>query len=151
MTERNIAFKILSDLKKTQNIIRDHMHRQFQELNLTAPQGMLLYLVKQKQPIKISEISKEMGLSNSTVSGIVDRLEKINLVKRQRSEVDRRVVHVLLGDEVEEKLSSFDTVIGSLLEQATQNVIEKELEAIATGLNKLVTLLEASEKGDVDV
>ena len=42
----------------------------------------------------ISALAERTGSANSTVSGIVDRLEKLGLARRQRSETDRRVIYV---------------------------------------------------------
>ena len=45
-------------------------------------------------PVPISALAERTGSANSTVSGIVDRLEKLGLARRQRSETDRRVIYV---------------------------------------------------------
>lgn len=42
----------------------------------------------------ISKLAEKMGSANSTISGIVDRLERLEFAKRTRSELDHRVIYV---------------------------------------------------------
>lgn len=67
---------------------------------ITIPQAVVLDTIKD-QPKTIGEISKAIDLSYSTVSGIVDRLERERLVVRRRDEKDRRVVWVSITDKCE--------------------------------------------------
>ncbi|MBN9166488.1 MAG: MarR family transcriptional regulator, partial [Myxococcales bacterium] len=42
------------------------------------------------------ELSERIRAQNSTVTGIIDRMERENLVSRERSKEDRRVVYIKL-------------------------------------------------------
>ena len=60
-------------------------------LYLTFPQALVLTVLGEDGPVPISALAERTGSANSTVSGIVDRLEKAGLARRQRSsETDRR-------------------------------------------------------------
>lgn len=67
---------------------------------ITIPQAVVLDTIKDQRKT-IGEISKAIDLSYSTVSGIIDRLERQNLVVRHRDEKDRRVVWVSITDQLE--------------------------------------------------
>ncbi len=101
-------YEILKNLKTVQQALKHQIHGHFKSLNMTAPQGMMIFMLAKTGPLKISEISEKMSLSNSTVSGIVDRLEKTGYVRRERSEKDRRVVRVVLTDEVKNKAEAHE-------------------------------------------
>lgn len=49
----------------------------------------------------MSEISDNMQLSHGAATGLVDRLQRLGLVERNRSEVDRRVVSIHISNEGE--------------------------------------------------
>ncbi|MBW5467274.1 transcriptional regulator [Brevibacillus sp. NRRL NRS-603] len=51
-------------------------------------------------PKTMGDISKTVGLSYSTTSGLINRLEQENLVRRFRDQADRRVVWVSLTERV---------------------------------------------------
>ncbi|HHY74378.1 MAG TPA: MarR family transcriptional regulator [Bacillus bacterium] len=82
-----------------------------------------------QEPQMVSSISEKVLLSNSTVSGIIDRLEKNGYVKRVRDQNDRRIVWVTETDKLI-KLREQSPVLnkdfsGFLLEDLESNEIEQ--------------------------
>jgi DNA-binding MarR family transcriptional regulator len=63
---------------------------------LTAPQILLLQTIRDKGQMTIGELASEVSLSQATVTTILDRLEKRELIYRQRSTEDKRKVHAHL-------------------------------------------------------
>jgi DNA-binding MarR family transcriptional regulator len=137
--------ELLDNLKSIQMDMKHYMHGYFKQYNLTPPQGLLVFLLNQKKTLKISEISLKMGLSNSTVSGIVDRLEAQGLVERIRSQEDRRVVLVQLTKEMCASFASHEQIFESLIEEALKdlsinekNIICKNIEKLSQNIKKVV-------------
>ncbi|MGO1712174.1 MAG: MarR family winged helix-turn-helix transcriptional regulator, partial [Senegalia sp. (in: firmicutes)] len=97
------GMSIVKLLKRVMDSIKHNIECEFKEMNLTGPQGMLMGILTKDGEMKISELSKKMGLSNSTVSGIIDRMERDGFVERTRSKEDRRVVNVKMTDDFKEK------------------------------------------------
>lgn len=69
---------------------------------ITPPQFGLLYCLHQRGQTTMSELSQEMHLTHGASTGMVDRLVKLKLVERQRSEEDRRVVYVSISSRGQE-------------------------------------------------
>ncbi len=65
---------------------------------LTTPQILLLQTIRDKSDVTIGELANEVSLSQATVTTILDRLEKRELVYRERSSEDKRKVHAHLTD-----------------------------------------------------
>lgn len=65
---------------------------------LTSSQLILLKMVRDVAGATIGELATSISLSQATVTTILDRLEQEGLVKRERSEQDRRKVFVRLTD-----------------------------------------------------
>lgn len=61
---------------------------------LTGPQVTALKILESLGTLSLSELSARMSAKNSTITGIVDRMERDGLVRRERSADDRRVVHI---------------------------------------------------------
>lgn len=69
--------------------------QELQEFGLTLPQFVaLVSLVARKHPCTMSDLTKITLQDPPTMTGIVDRLIKMQLVQRTRSETDRRIVLV---------------------------------------------------------
>src|SRR5689334_10749831 len=64
--------------------------------DLTGPQLTVIKLLAGIGDLSLTELSDSMQTKNSTVTGIIDRMEAAALVRRIRSETDRRVVMIRL-------------------------------------------------------
>ena len=64
--------------------------------DLTGPQLTVVKMLEQIGDLSLSELSERIRAQNSTVTGIIDRMERENLVSRERSKEDRRVVYIKL-------------------------------------------------------
>ncbi len=65
---------------------------------LTAPQILLLQTIHNKGQMTVGELANEISLSQATVTTIIDRLEKRELVYRERSCKDKRKVYAFLTE-----------------------------------------------------
>ena len=66
--------------------------------DLTGPQLTVLKVLEGLGDLSLSELSERIRAQNSTVTGIIDRMEREDLVVRARSTEDRRVVHIQLTE-----------------------------------------------------
>ncbi len=68
-----------------------------QNFSVTLPQfDVLSELERSGDPLTMSQLSKELMVSNGNVTGVIDRLEKTGFVKRVRAEHDRRIQYIEL-------------------------------------------------------
>src|SRR6185436_2331732 len=63
---------------------------------LTGSQLLVLKMLEPVGKLSLSALSERIRAKNSTVTGIIDRMERDGLVARRRSDDDRRVVHIEL-------------------------------------------------------
>ncbi len=106
----------------------------FNDYKLTLTQLSLVLLLKENGSLNVSSISKQMGLSKSTVSGIINRLEKMNIVTRTRSEEDRRVIRISLTDEVKNIGPSIENKLKEFIYHMFDGVSDDDLSDIVKGL-----------------
>jgi DNA-binding MarR family transcriptional regulator len=66
------------------------------QFGLTGPQLTVVKLLESLGDMSLTELSDRIHAQNSTVTGIIDRMEREGLVLRARSSRDRRVVHIKL-------------------------------------------------------
>ncbi|MFH1477566.1 MAG: MarR family transcriptional regulator [Verrucomicrobiota bacterium] len=59
---------------------------------ITLPQLWALHQVAERKTCAMRLLAQTLGLKSSTVTGLVDRLVKLGLLKRFNSQADRRVV-----------------------------------------------------------
>ena len=92
------ASEMIQTYLRIYRVISEEFRGRFGEITLTFPQTMVLSLLGFQGSMPISELASSIGSANSTISGVLDRLERMDLVRRTRSEEDRRVVYVSTTD-----------------------------------------------------
>ncbi len=80
---------------------------EFLEIDITMPQAKLLYLLGASGDLHMSDIVARLGVSLSTVSGLVDRIVDHGLATRREDRADRRQVVVGLTDAGREFIDRF--------------------------------------------
>ncbi|MDK2946085.1 MarR family winged helix-turn-helix transcriptional regulator [Geotoga petraea] len=142
----NKALEIVKNLKGIMDLFRKAVKNEVKDKNLTSSQVMVIAILSHRKEMKTSELSKELGLSNSTVSGIVDRLEEKKLIERIRSKEDRRVIKVRVNKEFKTSMASKYMDV----EEKITNIINKspkeDIDFILKGLENLKKLLEEEIK-----
>ena len=136
--------EIVSQLKHN----RGKAVKSFENSGLTLPQGFLIEILAKNGSMKINELSRQLSLSNSTVSGIIDRLEKREIVERIRSKEDKRVVHVSLTPKFEETYRGFHNMFDKIIENVLSKGTPEEIEEIIRGLNVLKKLLNEPQEAE---
>lgn len=140
------AEKINTLLKSIIKNFHRHLYDRICTYGITVPQLMLLREVYINPEISIRELSEKLGLAKSTVSGIVDRLERQGAVSRVRDENDRRVVKIKMEPKslaIRETLVAIKT---NYLANLIKGLAPQETDMIVDSLNKLNELMEGSEE-----
>ena len=130
-------------------MVTQHMSRLFREhfgrLHLTFPQELVLTVLGEEGPMPISALAERTGSANSTVSGIVDRLEKLELARRERSGEDRRVIYVAATARYEQLRKKTETDVGGYFSSVMDTLTEREKDQIIAALSRLDEALLAWE------
>lgn len=142
MSDNRRGYEIMRVMKTLKEGIHQAMQEQFKDFQLTGPQLMMIGLIVREGALKISELSETMGLSNSTISGIVDRLEKQACVVRQRDGEDKRVVRVALNPDFQKKASGRFREAEGYWDRITEFANEEELNIIMLGLHTLEAVMK---------
>jgi len=145
MEEINRSLEVSKLLKEIMSLIKHNMHKGFEDIGITAPQGMVIGILSKFGKMKISELSSKLGLSTSTVSGIIDRLEKQEMVERERSSEDKRVVYVNLCKKFEDMHRDFHKQVEENIQKMINKGTPEDIDRIMDGFNTLKRLLSRQE------
>ncbi|UKK96687.1 MarR family winged helix-turn-helix transcriptional regulator [Brevibacillus brevis] len=95
----NELFQLAKILRETSTVFSTLSMQALDSSDITWQQVLILEQIA-ISPKTMGEISKAIGLSYSTTSGLISRLEQMNLVRRFRDKSDRRIVWAALTDRV---------------------------------------------------
>lgn len=109
--------------------------------DLSMHQIFFLRFLERRQICTPSEISQEFGITLGAVTGFVDRLYKLGLIARTRSEEDRRVVLVSLTEKGKSLLEELSRQRTDKTERLFSALGENESKQLNQALERLQTVL----------
>lgn len=118
--------------------------RLWQVAELTLTQVQVLRALLRGGPQTLGKLGQANGLSPTSVTRIVDRLEKRALVSRRRESEDRRLVQVHLEPAGERLMREIRAVRGSDIHQAVEAMTTEERRQLTASLKRLVELARAA-------
>ncbi len=135
---------------KTSNELMGKIHRgmrrffefQMKKHNITPPQFEVLVSLWSEDGLVLSDLSKRLSRDGPTITGIIDRMEKKELLRRQRSTRDRRIIQVYLSPKalkMKESLIELQLTAG---EDIIENFTDEDIERLEILLTKLLTNIE---------
>jgi len=114
-----------------------------EKVGLSGADHKYLNLLFEHGSMTAGEMAKKTNLTTGAVTGIIDRLEKQNLVKREHDPHDRRKVNIIL--QKENALRVLGPIFNSLqhdLSDLFENFEDDQLITIKQYLNQVITLFE---------
>lgn len=110
---------------------------EFLEIAITMPQAKLLYLLGAAGDLHMSELGSRLGVSLSTISGLVDRVVDQGLVHRREDPVDRRQVVVGLTPAGAAFIDRFRELSAAHMRELLVLLDDEELDSVRLALAAL--------------
>jgi DNA-binding MarR family transcriptional regulator len=117
------------------------LRKEAAELGVTGGQVTMLYLISQNPGIGLRELAEHEHIATPTASGLIDRLERAQLVRRMRSQTDRRRVGLTITPSGVRKLTAVRARRTAWLTERLERLAPAERTAIERALRPLMTLL----------
>jgi DNA-binding MarR family transcriptional regulator len=113
--------------------------RLWQLAEITLTQLSVLRELRQG-PQNAGKLGVAVGLSPTSITRLVDRLESRGLVGRRRESEDRRCVEIHLEPAAERLLGQIRVLRGSVLHRAVESMTRVERRRLTMALRRLVDL-----------
>lgn len=136
---------ILVSLRRITRAIDLHSRRLAAVYHLTSPQLVCLRHLAHHGVTTPGNLARQVALSQATVTGILDRLERRGLVYRERDRVDRRKVNIVLTDEGRELVENAPMPLQQAFAERLASLPDRQQEKIASVLASIVEMMEAED------
>jgi len=100
-----------------------------ENVKVTTAQAGILFLLKQKNRQSMSELSQVLSVDNSTLTGLIDRLERSGFVRRNSNPGDRRALNIDITEAGIRELEKAKAVIRRINEEIKTGFTEQEMES----------------------
>lgn len=133
-------------IKRSALIFDKYANQLLQPYQLTGSQFRIL-MILYKAPscsIRQADIETAFSMTNPTVTGLINNLEKKGLVQRVKNPKDKRSKLLVLTEDAERKRKEFIALADSIEREMTDGLSESEAEVLV-GL--LMKIIEKHENG----
>ena len=91
MKQQRQAGFLMAKIRQVAGRIFERMLNKY-NIEINSAQGRIMFVLWQQDNISINELAKKTQLKKSTLTSMLDRLEGMGYIKRERSEKDRRII-----------------------------------------------------------
>ena len=118
------------------------------QYGLTGPQSLVLRLLIKKGALSSADLSRQMYVTPSNITGIIDRLEKKGLVERIRQQSDRRVALITLTQSGQKLGKTIPDPIEKKIVNQLSDLEPENLQILVMTMNQILNLIDT--KGAVE-
>jgi DNA-binding MarR family transcriptional regulator len=143
MDYNETADEVVATLRQIIRAIDLQSKKLTKQYGLTGPQLIILKEIKKAPNRPISEISRKVSLSQATVTAILNRLEQQGFAIRQRSELDKRKVNLLLTDKALKILKDNPPLLQEEFSNKFDKLEEWEKYMLLSSLQRMASMMNA--------
>lgn len=146
-SERTVSDNVIIALRKIVQAIDMNSKKLVKRVGLTGPQLVLLQEISRLGEVTPGEIARAVSLSQATVTGILERMERRGLIARERSDRDKRRIMVRTTIDGERTLEDAPPVLQETFLERFSNLEEWEQTMILCALQRLVVIMNVDADG----
>lgn len=135
--------QIVAAIRRIIRAVDLHSRRLVDTCGLTGPQLAVLREAMRGRLPSVSALARGVHLSQPTVTGIVDRLERRGLVERNRDAADRRAVNIRVTAEGRKTLDAAPSLLQDRFLTELSKLRDWELSMTLASLQRIAEMMEA--------
>lgn len=135
--------QIVASIRRIMHAVELHSRRLVEHVGLTGPQLAVLRKTAQLRRTPIGSLARAIHLSQPTVTGILDRLEKRGLIQRTRDEQDRRAVNISITAAGQELLDRAPSLLQDQFRKELEKLQDWERTLMLAILQRIAAMMEA--------
>jgi DNA-binding MarR family transcriptional regulator len=116
-----------------------------QSVGLTAPQFRVLQIVAEKENCTATHISLQMRISQATVTSLVDKLVRQDMVVRERSQTDRRQTNIRATEKGLQAIEDAPDPLQQRFVRKFEAMQDWEQAALIAALERVAAMLDADD------
>ena len=111
--------------------------KQFEKLNLSYGQPILLCCVCEQQGLSQDKLAEELAMNKSTVARMIYQLEQDGLIQKNVNIMDNRIFNIYPTDKALELYPNIIQMLDEWNIKLTENLDDKEIEVFESMLKKI--------------
>lgn len=136
---------LLVALRKIIQAIDQHSTQLKKKFGLTGPQLIILQTVVDNESISVTQLSKNVSLSQATATNITKRLENQGYLKRNKNTTDKRRINLAVTEKGKEILEKVPPLLQERFTSKFSKLEDWEQLMIESAFNRVVSMMAAED------
>ncbi len=132
------ALSLSSKIRSVGNTFLAKKLKEYNFNNLVTSHGDILYVLYNHKKLTMKDIANKIHKTKATVTVLIDKLEKENLVKREKSAEDSRITYIVLTQKSIKLESVFKKIADELNTMLYKNFTDDEAKQLDMLLEKML-------------
>lgn len=128
-----VCYKLSRVMRK----VHRYYESSFSQYGITPAQFYVLSAVWENDGVKFKDLAKSLEMDGSTLTSILDRLERQDLVERRDDPEDRRSLLIFLKDKAKQNITQITCLAEKLNHEIQERFTEEEFATFERVLEKL--------------
>lgn len=136
---------LISQIKQIQGRIFERLLSEAGIEEFNGAQGRILYVLWSEDNLPIIELSKRTGLAKTTLTSMLDRMEKQGHLTRHHDPNNRRQIRIRLTDNTRSLEDKYNEISQDMSRIFYKGFSDDEIIAIDNGLERILENLKQEE------
>ncbi len=147
MEDRHAQEKVITQQLRTLfKAVQAHSKIIEKECGLSSAKLWMLYEISAKPGILVSQLARELSIHPSTCSNMLDKIEEMALVYRDRGKIDQRSVHLFITGKGKKLLAQAPSPPQGKLISTLQALSPDQLTRLEASLKTFIEALHFEDK-----
>src|ERR1035437_319804 len=112
------------------------------QIDINHAQGRIIFALWKNDQVPINDLSKETALSKSSLTTMLERLEKSGHIIRKQSETDKRITIICLTSKSSSLRSDYQKISADMINLFYKDFTDDEISKFELSLKKILKNLK---------
>lgn len=113
-------------------------HKKMEEQGFCRSQPGIIHVLRHHNGLTQVELATKMNVTPATISAMLKRMERDDMIERRRSQEDQRVTHVYLTDRGQQQSDIVEVIFDEMNQKGFGNFTDEELKQAKNIFQKLI-------------
>lgn len=141
-------FELLKDITNLSKLMNRKLNAKMDGKKISPYPMIILNQLDSKKPTTLTDIREKLGIPNSTISTVLDKLLEKGLIRKEKDETDKRRTFLYLTEKAHEEERKIIKQHVEVFKEVLSKATDEDLNTLINSTKLFIKLIEKDNKED---
>ncbi|AAO35112.1 MarR family winged helix-turn-helix transcriptional regulator [Clostridium tetani] len=141
-------FELLKDITNLSKLMNRKLNAKMDGKKISPYPMIILNQLDSKKPTTLTDIREKLGIPNSTISTVLDKLLEKGLIRKEKDETDKRRTFLYLTEKAYEEERKIIKQHVEVFKEVLSKATDEDLNTLINSTKLFIKLIEKDNKED---